>query len=422
MSAHGLHRNQRGRARTRRGGPVDLDRRRGDGVVPACRSPGTPRPASAVVVVTTTSESKPGCCTHTDASPRSSTIQIGCGVGRGVRTRPRPARRAAASTSIRRCIHHISVDGVDVVRAELVEQPLDRPAAERVDDRLEVLAGRREVVLVAPAGGRRPRLDHALALEVPQPLDQQRAGDAGQAPGDVVEAGVAEHQLAQDQRRPAVGEHLAGQGRPGRTVRSRACGASSRRLARRGSPESVPARSRSWTRDGGAGCRTVAAMTTTDGAPITDRTLDRPGRRGRRRARRATPPATTATAPSSPRPTTPCATPGCSRSAVPERARRPGRHHPRGGHGPARAGPPLRLDRAGHVDAPARRALHGVALPPRPARRRGHAAAGRRRGHRAGVHRRRRLHPPAGRGRRRSTAATGSRAARSSPASRRSAP
>ena len=63
-------------------------------------------------------------------------------------------------------------------------------------------------------------------------------------------------------------------------------------------------------------------------------------------------------------------------------------------HGPARAGPPLRLDRAGHLDAPARRRLHGVALPPRHARRRGDAAPGGRRGHRARVDRRRRLHPP----------------------------
>src|SRR5262245_48748668 len=45
-----------------------------------------------------------------------------------------------------------------------------------------------------------------------QPLHEEGSGDARQAPRDVVEAGVAEDQLAHDQRRPPVSEHLAGKG------------------------------------------------------------------------------------------------------------------------------------------------------------------------------------------------------------------
>ena len=101
--------------------------------------------------------------------------------------------------------------GLDVV-LEVLVAPLDRPAAHRLEHRLEVLAGGGEVVLAAAPGRRRPGLDHPAALEVAEALGEQRAGHAGQAAGDVVEAGVAEEQLPHDQGRPPIGEDLAGQG------------------------------------------------------------------------------------------------------------------------------------------------------------------------------------------------------------------
>ena len=52
-------------------------------------------------------------------------------------------------------------------------------------------------------------IDDARALEVVEAPHEQRAGDAGQPAGDVVEAGVAEHQLAHDERGPAVGDDVA---------------------------------------------------------------------------------------------------------------------------------------------------------------------------------------------------------------------
>src|SRR5215210_8384679 len=73
-SANGLHRNQRGSDRTRRGGPST----RMAPLATAAAQVSNPWNTSAsagVVVVTTTSGSKPGCWTHTDASPRSTTIQ-----------------------------------------------------------------------------------------------------------------------------------------------------------------------------------------------------------------------------------------------------------------------------------------------------------------------------------------------------------
>ena len=98
-------------------------------------------------------------------------------------------------------------------------------------------------------------------------------------------------------------------------------------------------------------------------------------------------------------------------------AGRAGRHDPPGGDGPARAGPSLRVDRTGVDDAPPRRAVHGVAVPPRSARCRGDAPARRRRRDRAGVDGRGRSRPGRAARPRRSTAASWSAAARSSPAS-----
>lgn len=48
------------------------------------------------------------------------------------------------------------------MRTQVVEEPLDRPPAQAVDDALQVPPGRGEVVLAAPARRGRPRLEDAL--------------------------------------------------------------------------------------------------------------------------------------------------------------------------------------------------------------------------------------------------------------------
>ena len=117
----------------------------------------------------------PGCCTHTEASPRSSTSQIvwsGAVCSNSMtsgRAGAAPARPAGASTTSA-CAASTSS------RVQLVEEPLDRPSAHALDHGLQVLAGGREVVLAAATGWRRPGLEHALALEVAQALGEQRSG------------------------------------------------------------------------------------------------------------------------------------------------------------------------------------------------------------------------------------------------------
>ncbi len=102
-------------------------------------------------------------------------------------------------------------NGVDVGRFGFGEHPAHRPLTQRHDHRLQILPSRRELVLAAPTSGGGASLEHPLALEVAEALGEQGAGDAGEPPLDVVEARAPEHHLAQDERRPPVGEHLAAQ-------------------------------------------------------------------------------------------------------------------------------------------------------------------------------------------------------------------
>ena len=129
--------------------------------------------------------------------------------------------------------------------------------------------------------------------------------------------------------------------------------------------------------------------------PTTSSTAPPPSRR----CSPSTPAATTSKAASWPRRSTPLRDAGLLAAGVPTELGGLGATTARAGRAAARAGPPLRLDRAGDLDAPARRVLHRLALPARPARRRGDPAPRRRRRDRARVHRRRRLDAPARRGR-----------------------
>ena len=129
-------------------------------------------------MVTTRSTSNPGCWVHTDTAPRSSTNQIVSGAGSGVAPLDHdPTRREPVGVDP--TMHPPHQRGrLDLVRLDVVEQPLDRPAPEAVDDPLEVAPGRGEVVLAAVPRGRRPGLEHSAAFQVTQALHEQRPRDA----------------------------------------------------------------------------------------------------------------------------------------------------------------------------------------------------------------------------------------------------
>jgi len=81
--------------------------------------------------------------------------------------------------------------------------------AEHVDDPLQLLARRRQawysVTRLRSCGARQLR-----ALEPAKTIHQQRARDARQPAIEIVEVPNAREQLANDQRRPAIGEDLGG--------------------------------------------------------------------------------------------------------------------------------------------------------------------------------------------------------------------
>src|SRR4029450_8068455 len=80
--------------------------------------------------------------------------------------------------------------------------------AERADNRLELLAGLGQPVLVAVSSRRRTSLDDAYALERPQTLREEAAGDPRQTAPQLVEMSWSSEKLADDERRPALSEEL----------------------------------------------------------------------------------------------------------------------------------------------------------------------------------------------------------------------
>ena len=98
--------------------------------------------------------------------------------------------------------------GADVIRVEVVVHPVHRPSPERHENGSRSLpAGVRWYSLPRPLGD--GHVDDSLAFEMFQPLHEQRARDARKATNDVIEPGVAEHQFADDQWRPTIGDSLA---------------------------------------------------------------------------------------------------------------------------------------------------------------------------------------------------------------------
>jgi len=101
----------------------------------------------------------------------------------------------------------IAAGPVDTAAGEL-----RAPVAEQVDDRAEGEAGRAQPVGLAAPLGLGLRRHHPGLDEVAQPLRQQRARHQRHALVDVVELRPPGAQLAHDERRPSLGENLAGHG------------------------------------------------------------------------------------------------------------------------------------------------------------------------------------------------------------------
>ena len=204
---NGLPRNQRGSALARRGGPST----RIDSVAMAWPHDSTPLKTpdrAADVHVTIDVAVVAGMLvahrrlTAIEHDPRRDPLRCGV-VELDDDTSGRECRR-----STRWCIHHVSVIG-SMARGSisLYSQCTDHSPRAMTTFSRSLPAGVRRYSLPRPVT-RRPALEDALALEVLEPLDEQRPGDARQATGDVVEPRAAEDQLAQDQRRPAIGHDL----------------------------------------------------------------------------------------------------------------------------------------------------------------------------------------------------------------------
>ena len=97
---------------------------------------------------------------------------------------------------------------VELVARELAAHPALTPGAEPHDDRPQLLARRRQVVLGPAPVGAPATLDHAGGLELAQPLGEQAARHQRHAALQVVEAVAAAEQLADHERRPALRDDL----------------------------------------------------------------------------------------------------------------------------------------------------------------------------------------------------------------------
>jgi hypothetical protein len=102
--------------------------------------------------------------------------------------------------------------GIEFLAPRLGERPGRTPLADRLHDRLEVTAGRREAVFEGAAFRAGPALDDLSPLERAHAVGEDRAGDAWEAALELVEAACAAEHLAHDQKCPTVAEGLGGLG------------------------------------------------------------------------------------------------------------------------------------------------------------------------------------------------------------------
>ena len=99
---------------------------------------------------------------------------------------------------------------VAMLAAEL--DPVLRPYPKVVQHLLKLASSLSRVIRPTPPRSVGPALQNAGGLERPQPFGQQALRDPADTPLDLAEVVVVEeHDLAQDQRRPALGDHLAGE-------------------------------------------------------------------------------------------------------------------------------------------------------------------------------------------------------------------
>ena len=109
--------------------------------------------------------------------------------------------------STRRWNHHISVTGSTCSGSGSVKNQRTAHSPIAMSSGARSLSGLGQVVLVAVAAAAGIRSTTPLRSSVPQPPEQQRAGDPRQPALDLVEASAADDRhLAQDQRGPAIAE------------------------------------------------------------------------------------------------------------------------------------------------------------------------------------------------------------------------
>src|SRR5207244_12356319 len=102
--------------------------------------------------------------------------------------------------------------GIQVLRRELLRRVALAPRAEALDDLTELLSRRSQPILAPPSTGQRCTDDDARVLQLAQPLAEPRPRNQPHAAADLAESSRPGEELAQDQRRPALGEDLGGDG------------------------------------------------------------------------------------------------------------------------------------------------------------------------------------------------------------------
>ena len=99
---------------------------------------------------------------------------------------------------------------IEVLRGDL--EPPSSPLAEGLADLEQIVARARELVPVTAPLRLRRRLDHAEAFELLEPLAEHGAGEPGGTVEDLAEGLTAQIHVADDQRRPTLGEDLRATG------------------------------------------------------------------------------------------------------------------------------------------------------------------------------------------------------------------